>query len=308
MSKTLLCDVQTDAINDIVIGVCAFIVFFGDFVDVLYGRAIIVTIVRFDLFIVGRSILMKVDLNSDLGESFGAYTIGRDANILELVTSCNIACGFHAGDPAVMNTTVQQAVENGVAIGAHPGLNDLEGFGRRAMQITPKEAYEMVVYQVGALDAFVKVHGGKLQHVKPHGALYNMSYDDYDLAKAIAQAIYDINPELIFMGLAGSEHIRAGKDIGLPVASEVFADRAYDARGRLVSRSKPHAVIQEPQTAVKQVLQMVQDGTVTAEDGSVIAIQADSICVHGDTDQALNLVREISRALTAAGIQQEALI
>lgn len=241
--------------------------------------------------------MLKVDLNSDLGESFGAYTIGNDKAVLKYVSSANIACGFHAGDPYVMHKTVQTALENNVAIGAHPGLMDLNGFGRRNIKISPTEAYDITVYQVGALAGFVKALGGKMQHVKPHGALYNMAAKDKTLAEAIAKAIFAVDNSLILFGLAGSELVKAGDAIGLRTASEVFADRAYMADGSLMPRSMPGAVLTDDAIAIKQVLQMVKTGTVTAVDGKEIQVLADTMCIHGDNAKALNFAEKITAAL-----------
>lgn len=247
--------------------------------------------------------LETVDINSDLGESFGNYKIGNDEVILQYVTSANIACGFHGGDPQVMDYTVKTCLENHVAIGAHPGLPDLLGFGRRNIQITPQEAKAYVMYQIGALNAFVKAYGGKMQHVKPHGALYNMATVDYPLARAIAEAVYEVDHELILMGLAGGELIRAGKDVGLRTASEVFADRTYTSKGTLVPRSEKGSVIHDKKAAIKQVLDIVLNGKVLSIDGKEINIKADTICVHGDNQEAVSLVKEIRNALKENNVE-----
>lgn len=246
--------------------------------------------------------MTKIDLNSDLGESFGAYTIGNDGKVLQFISSANIACGFHAGDPHVMKNTVQLALANNVAIGAHPGLEDLRGFGRRTMNITPEEAYDITLYQVGALAGFVKSEGGNLQHVKPHGALYNMAAKDAKLADAIAEAIYKLNPELILFGLSGSQLIKAGERIGLKTASEVFADRTYQSDGSLTPRSKPGAVITDDEKAIKQVLKMAKEGLVTTVEGKDIKVKADTVCVHGDGVKALEFTNRIRQALAKEGI------
>lgn len=250
--------------------------------------------------------MLKVDLNSDLGESFGAYTMGCDKEILQTVTSANIACGFHAGDPVVMRRTVQTALACGCAVGAHPGMPDLVGFGRRNLAVSADEAYAMVLYQVGALQAFVKAAGGRLQHVKPHGALYNMAAKDAALAEAVAAAVYDAGPELILFGLAGSELIKAGEARGLRTASEVFADRSYQPDGSLTPRRLPGAMITDEEQSLKQVLQMVQRGSVTALSGETIPVKADTICVHGDGPKALAFSGRIKRALLEAGIEVRA--
>lgn len=246
--------------------------------------------------------MYAVDLNSDLGESFGAYTIGRDREIIPLVSSANVACGFHAGDPTIMAKTAVLCKESGCAIGAHPGFDDLQGFGRRNMHLSPEDAKNLVVYQVGALDAFCKSTGLRLQHVKPHGALYNMAAKDAALSKAICEGIYAYNPELILLGLAGSEMLRAAKEIGLPCASEVFADRAYEDDGTLVARSKPGAMIHDEDEAVARVIGMIKNHTVTSVSGKEIEICPDSVCVHGDSEKALLFVKKIRNALSAEGI------
>jgi len=245
---------------------------------------------------------MNIDINCDMGESFGIYKLGRDAEILDLVTSANIACGFHAGDPATMRKTVQLALRKNIGVGAHPGLQDLAGFGRREMKIAPQEAYDLVVYQIGALYAFVKSEGGKLQHVKPHGALYNMAAKNRQLSKAIAEAVYKVDPELILFGLAGSELIRVGKEIGLRTASEVFADRTYQADGSLTPRSDENALIINKEDAAKQAIQMVLKRNVTTLQGKEIPIIADTICIHGDGENALDFAKYISSSLRDAGI------
>ena len=244
-----------------------------------------------------------VDLNCDMGESFGAYKIGHDEDILDFVTSANIACGFHAGDPTTMRKTVKLALEKNVGIGAHPGLPDLVGFGRRDMKITPQEAYDLVLYQMGALYGFVKAEGRTLQHVKPHGALYNMAAQSQPLSEAIAEAVYKLDPELILFGLAGSELVKAGKKIGLRCASEVFSDRTYQQDGSLTSRSNPDALIKDHTIAVKQVIRMVKEGKVHSLQGVEISIDADTICIHGDGEHALAYAKYISSALEEASIK-----
>jgi len=247
--------------------------------------------------------MYKIDLNSDLGESFGAYKLGSDEEILKLVTSVNIACGFHAGDPSVMRKTVKNALLNNVSIGAHPGLPDLIGFGRRNLSITPNEAYDMVIYQVGALYGFIKAEGGTMQHVKPHGALYNMAAKDEKLAKAIAQAVYDINPELILFGLAGSESIKQGSLVGLKTASEVFADRTYQSDGSLTPRSQSDAMVTNEKESIERVTRMIKDETVKCQQGHDIDIKAETICIHGDSVKALNFAYEIKSTLTNSDIK-----
>ncbi|MDT3390902.1 LamB/YcsF family protein [Loigolactobacillus coryniformis] len=249
--------------------------------------------------------MVKIDLNCDLGESFGRYTLGLDAEVLPYVTSANIACGFHAGDPTVMAATVVLAEKNQVALGAHPGLPDLVGFGRRKMQITPAQAQADVQYQVGALAAFSK--NGKLHHVKPHGALYNMAAQDYELARGICLGIKAVDPTLILVGLANSQLIKAAQDIELPCAQEVFADRNYLADGSLVPRSQPNALITDEQTAVDRTVKMIQTQSVTAIDGQQVALKPDTVCVHGDGAKAVAFVQKIHAALLAADIEVTAL-
>lgn len=244
----------------------------------------------------------KVDLNSDLGESFGAYKVGSDEEILKYVTSANIACGFHAGDPDVMHKTVKLALSNNVAIGAHPGVQDLIGFGRRNIKISPEEAYNMVVYQIGALYGFIKSEGGKMQHVKPHGALYNMAAKDSELARAIAEAVYKVEPELILFGLAGSQLITQGEKIGIKTASEVFVDRTYQIDGSLTPRSHPDAMVTDTDKAVIRVERMIKEGVVMCQQGEYIKIKADTVCVHGDGEQALAFTRKIKEYLKKSGI------
>jgi len=248
-----------------------------------------------------------IDLNCDMGESFGAWTMGRDEALLELVTSANIACGFHAGDPATMMRTVQCAAAKGVALGAHPSLPDLQGFGRRTMGITSKEARGLTLYQVGALEAFAKAAGSRLRHVKPHGALYNMAAKDRALADAIAGAVRDFEPALILVGLSGSELIRAGQEIGLRCASEVFADRGYEADGSLSPRSAPGAMITNEDVAVSRVLRMVLEGRVESRTGVDVALQAETVCIHGDQPKALAFARRLRKALEEAGVEVRAL-
>lgn len=249
----------------------------------------------------------QVDLNCDLGESFGTYSKGRDEEILPLITSANIACGFHAGDPSVMRKTVRLALDHGVKIGAHPGLPDLIGFGRRNMDISPQEAYDLVLYQIGALNAFVKAEGAVLQHVKPHGALYNMAAKNKDLAKAIAKAVHKINPELILFGLFGSELIAAGKKIGLQTANEVFSDRTYQQDGTLTPRKEQNALIHDDEQAISQVTRMVKEGKVKSLQGADIKVQADTICIHGDGPKALTFAQLIRDSFAESDISIKAI-
>ena len=243
-----------------------------------------------------------VDLNCDLGESFGRYTLGLDAEVIPLVSSCNVACGMHAGDPVVMGRTVAMAAEAGIAVGAHPGYPDLQGFGRRDLNLSPDEAYACIVYQVGALAAFCTAQGVKLHHVKPHGQLYNRAAIDASLAEAIAQAVFDVDPNLVLVGLANGELIRAGRTAGLAVAQEFFTDRNYTDEGVLVARSLPNALITDEEFAVKRVVRVVKEGAIESATGKTIEIQADTICVHGDNVHALEFVKRIKAALEAEGI------
>ncbi|HJF68401.1 MAG TPA: 5-oxoprolinase subunit PxpA [Staphylococcus kloosii] len=245
---------------------------------------------------------MKVDLNCDLGESFGNYKIGNDENIIPVITSANIACGFHAGDAQVMNNTVKLAHENNIGIGAHPGLPDLQGFGRRNMDLSPQEIYDTVIYQLGAISGFCAIHNAKLNHVKPHGALYQMGARDEEIAHAIAQAVHDFDASLIFVGLSNTLLISKAKELGLQTASEVFADRRYEANGQLVSRKESDALITDTEEAISQVISMVKDQQVIAKNGEKIAIQADTICVHGDGAHAFEFVSQIRERLSKEGI------
>ena len=244
----------------------------------------------------------QVDLNCDLGESFGRYRLGEQEEILKYVTSANVACGFHAGDPTVMRETVELAIKNNIQIGAHPGLPDLNGFGRREMQITPQEAYDMVIYQVGALQGFLTAKGVEMQHVKPHGALYNMASVNQKLAEAIAQAVYDISPNLILFGLASSELTKAGEKLGLTTIHEVFADRTYQEDGTLTSRSQPNAMITDKQVAINQIKKMVKEGLVTSLQGKEVPLTAGSICIHGDGAHAVEFAQFARQSLENDGI------
>lgn len=246
--------------------------------------------------------MLRVDLNCDIGESFGAWTMGADAAILPHVTSVNIACGFHAGDPSVMRATADAAAVLGLAIGAHPGLPDLIGFGRRTMSVSAADAYDMVVYQVGAMAAVARAAGTTLRHVKPHGALYNMAAAQPALADAIARAVRDVDAALILVGLSGSASINAGTQHGLRTAREVFADRNYRADGSLVPRSSPDALITDVDLAVSRALRMVRTCRVFATDGTEIAVVADTICIHGDAPGAAAFAQHIRSALHADGI------
>ncbi|MFH4876537.1 5-oxoprolinase subunit PxpA [Staphylococcus cohnii] len=245
---------------------------------------------------------MKVDLNCDLGEAFGNYSFGGDDQIIPLITSANIACGFHAGDQHVMNQTVELAKANGVGIGAHPGLPDLQGFGRRNMDLSPKEIYDIVIYQLGALSGFCNVHQVKINHVKPHGALYQMGARDKAIAYAIAQAVYDFDESLIYVGLSNTLLVTEAQAVGLTTASEVFADRRYEDDGQLVSRKESDALITDTEEAIEQVVKMVKSQKVITKNNKEIDIQADTICVHGDGEHALEFVTKIRERLSKEGV------
>lgn len=238
-----------------------------------------------------------MDLNSDMGEGFGVWEIGDDFALLDYIDSTNIACGWHAGDPERMKNLVAAAIQKNVHIGAHPSLPDLLGFGRREMAITPNDAYNYVLYQVGALQAFIRAQGGKLHHVKPHGAFYNQAAKDINLAQAIAQAIKDLGDGLILYGLASSCFVAAAQKVGIPLWQEVFADRRYTPEGYLVPRTQANAMIETEDEAVEQVLRMANEGEVIALDGSVVKVQADTLCIHGDSPSALDFVRKIKPLL-----------
>jgi UPF0271 protein len=246
---------------------------------------------------------MKIDLNCDMGESFGRYVIGNDEAMMPYITSANIACGLHAGDPLVMEGTVRLAQEHGVGIGAHPGLPDLQGFGRRMMQLAPEEVEAFVLYQIGALAAFAKAAGAKLVHVKPHGALYNLAARDRPLAEAIARAVARFSRQLILVGLANSLLVQAGLEAGLPVAREAFADRAYEADGSLRPRRLPGAVLEDPAQAAEQAVRIARDGLVVAYSGEEVSVQAETLCLHGDTPTAIEIAKTIRRELEAVGIE-----
>ncbi len=250
---------------------------------------------------------MKIDLNCDLGESFGNYKIGMDEEVIKFISSANIACGFHASDPLVMEKTVALAKENGVKVGAHPGFPDLAGFGRRNINVSPAELKAMVMYQVGALAAFCKAKGVKMNHVKPHGAMYNMAAKDIKLALAIAEGIAQVDDSLILLGLSGSQLLKAAQEVGLKSAAEVFADRAYEEDGSLAARTKAGAVIADENEVIERVIKMIKLGKVQTITGKEIEIKPDSICVHGDNPKALNFVKLIRQRLTQENIKIEAI-
>ena len=240
---------------------------------------------------------MKIDLNADLGEG-----CGNDAALLQLVSSANIACGFHAGDAQSMLSCVREALRNGVAVGAHPSFPDRENFGRTAMQLPAEMVYAQTLYQIGALAAIVRAEGGKLHHVKPHGMLYNQAADDVMLADAIAGAVFDFDPRLILVGLAGSELIRAGERYGLRTRQEVFADRGYKRDGRLVPRNEPGALLTDDNIALAQTLELVLNGRVKSVTGEVVKVQAQTVCLHGDGEHALLFARRLHSAFAQRNV------
>ncbi|WP_048056016.1 LamB/YcsF family protein [Pyrococcus sp. ST04] len=246
---------------------------------------------------------MNVDLNSDLGESFGRYKLGLDEEVMKYITSANIACGWHAGDPIVMRRTVKLAKENGVAVGAHPGYPDLMGFGRRYMKLSPEEAKNYILYQIGALYAFAKAEDVPLQHVKPHGALYNAMVKEEDLARAVIEGVLDFDKKLIIVALANSRVVEIAEEMGARVANEVFADRAYNPDGTLVPRGKPGAVIEDKYEIAERVISMVKDGGVKAINGEWVELKADTICVHGDNPKAVEITAYIRSRLEEEGIK-----
>ena len=250
--------------------------------------------------------MLSVDLNCDMGESFGAWQMGDDAALMDYVSSVNVACGFHAGDASVIRKTIETAIAKNVCVGAHPSFPDLQGFGRREMRMSPEEIFDIVLYQIAALKGMCEAFGTALHHVKPHGALYNQAAKDASSAEAIARAVYAIDENLIFYGLANSFLISEAERIGLKTASEVFADRTYQADGTLTPRSQPNALIESIEKSVEQVLEMTTAQTVTATSGEKITIRADTICIHGDGAHALSFAREINSRLKEKNISIQA--
>ncbi|MHB8091805.1 MAG: LamB/YcsF family protein [Syntrophales bacterium] len=249
--------------------------------------------------------MKKIDINCDMGESFGAYTLGMDSEVIKHISSANIACGYHAGDPQVMNKTVKLARENGVAVGAHPGYPDLVGFGRRNMDCNPDEIRDFVIYQIAALNGFCSLHGIKMQHVKPHGNLYNMSVGNENLSRAIAEAIAAVDRNLIWVVLGGAQASLVRKiadTAGIRIAFEAFPDRTYDPDGKLTSRKRPGAVIEDPKRSVEQALRMALDGEIIAVDGSRLKMEIHTLCLHGDNPSAVKHTRAIRQALETEGI------
>jgi len=248
---------------------------------------------------------VKIDLNCDMGESHGRYQLGNDEAMMPHITSANIACGWHAGDPLVMDATVRLAARHGVGVGAHPGFPDLQGFGRRAMGLSPDEIEAFVLYQVAALSGFARTSGVELAHVKSHGALYNMAAQDRAMSEAIARGVARFSRDLVLVGLAGSLLVEAGLEAGLRVAREAFADRAYNPDGSLRSRRLPGAVLESPEQAAAQAVRLAGEGVVIAYSGEEVRVEADTLCVHGDTPAALSIVQAIRGELSDAGVTVE---
>ncbi len=242
-----------------------------------------------------------IDLNCDMGESFGAWEMGTDAALMDVVSSINVACGFHAGDASTIRKTIETAINKGVAIGAHPSFPDLQGFGRREMSLSAQEIFDIVLYQVASLKGICEAYGTKLHHVKPHGALYNLAAKNSEIARPIAEAVYKIDSNLIFYGLAESCLISEAKSIGLKTANEVFADRTYQSDGTLTPRSEPNSLIESTEQSCKQIMQMIQDNAVTTTDGDKFPLHAETICIHGDGKHALEFAIAIRSALTKNG-------
>jgi len=247
--------------------------------------------------------MYRVDLNCDMGESFGIYSFGQDEELMKYITSANIACGFHAGDPLTMRKTVKLALNNNVAIGAHPSLPDKHGFGRRKMDISAEEIYGLVLYQVGALQAFAVAEGSGLQHVKPHGALYHMANESDAVAEAIAEAAFRVDPDIYLVGQSNSKLVKAGARAGLRTLNEVFADRNYEKNGALTPRSHEQALIVQSKYSSERMIRMVKEHKVESRTGEDIKMRADTICVHGDSPDALEHVVQLSKALKEAGIE-----
>jgi UPF0271 protein len=245
----------------------------------------------------------SIDLNADLGEGFGRYRLESDAALLDLVSSANVACGFHAGDPVVMRETVSRAIARRVVIGAHPSYPDLQGFGRRDLGLSPDEVEASIVYQVGALQAFCTAAGSKLRYVKPHGALYNRAAKDIEIARAIARGIRSLDSSLLLLGLDGTAMVTAAQEVGLEIAREAFVDRAYQADGHLVPRGQPGAVLDDVTAVVDRAHRMIAERYVIAIDGTRRIVRPDSLCVHGDGPHAVEIVRALRERLESAGIE-----
>ena len=247
--------------------------------------------------------MKRIDINCDMGESYGAWTMGDDAAVMPYLSSANIACGFHGGDPATIRRTVALAVEHGVAIGAHPSLPDLQGFGRRAMKITPQDMYDLVVYQAGAVEAFARAAGSRLHHVKCHGALYNMAANDEALSEAMVRAVHDLGSDVVLYALSESLNFKLAKQRGIPVAGEVFADRGYADDGTLAPRGEPGAMIEDLERSVQQALAMVEEGYVTSLSGKRVPVAADTLCLHGDQPGAVKFASRIKNVFEERGIR-----
>jgi UPF0271 protein len=246
--------------------------------------------------------MKTVDINCDMGESYGAWKMGEDAAVMPYITSANVACGFHGGDPGTIRSTVKLALEHGVAIGAHPSLPDLQGFGRRVMKISPQDMYDLVLYQAGAVEAFARAAGARLHHVKCHGALYNMAANDAGLAEAMARAVKDLGGGLILYALSNSLMMKTAKKLGIRVAGEVFADRGYADDGTLAPRGSPGAMIEDAALAAQRAVSMVEDGYVTALSGVRVPVAPDTLCLHGDQPGALAFAKAIRKAFSEHGI------
>ena len=246
--------------------------------------------------------MKKIDLNCDMGESYGAWKMGADAGVMPYISSANIACGFHAGDPATIRKTVRLAVDSGVAVGAHPSLPDLMGFGRRVMRISPQDMYDLVIYQAGAVEAFARAAGAKLHHVKCHGALYNMAANDEGLSDAMVRAVKDLGSGVILYALSHSKNFEIAKKAGVLVAGEVFADRGYSDDGTLAPRDKPGGLIEDAAESVKQVLGMVEGGYVTSLAGKRVPVSADTLCLHGDQPGAVTFAKKLRETFKERGI------
>ena len=244
-----------------------------------------------------------IDLNADMGESFGPWVMGNDAELLKVVTSANVACGFHAGDADTMAQTMQEAAKNGVGLGAHPGFADLQGFGRRRLSLSPRELANLVTYQLGAAQAMARAAGTKLRHLKLHGALANMASEDETIARACYEAALTIDPDLVIFTIAGTAQERVTRALGCTWAGEIFADRAYNDDATLVSRGEPGAVIHDPSEAADRVLAMLSEGALLAESGARIPAQIDTICLHGDGETALQMARHLKDRLIGEGYE-----
>src|SRR5256714_7003385 len=247
--------------------------------------------------------MKRIDLNCDMGESYGAWKMGDDAGVMPHVSSATVACGFHGGDPATIRKTVRLAVDNGVAIGAHPSLPDIMGFGRRTMRISPQEMYDLIVYQAGAVEAFARAAGARLHHVKCHGALYNMAANDEALSEAMARAVRDLGSKVMLYALSNSKMMHVAKAKAVPVLGEVFADRGYSDDGTLAPRDRPGGMIEDAAEAVKRAIGMIEEGHVVSLSGKRVPVSADTLCLHGDQPGAVAFARAIRKAFSERGIE-----